>query len=161
MATTPRRAATTATEPATGRTTAKAPPSTGTGGADGTTTLAEAREEAASGPGGPAAGSPSDGAAGDGTTTLAEAREEAAAAAEGTAAAGSAAGGALRQVLSAPVTVARDVADDVASTLRRPDAVLYLAGVVGLAALGVVEWPVVAVAGVGLAIANGRRRGRT
>ena len=97
---------------------------------------------------------PSDDAS-DGTTTLAEAREEAAAS---TADAGSAAVGALRQVISAPVTVARDVADDVVSTLRRPDAVLYLAGAVGLAALGVLEWPVVAVAGVGLAIANGRRR---
>jgi hypothetical protein len=101
-----------------------------------------------------AAAPPSDDAS-DGTTTLAEAREEAAA---GTADAGSAAVGALRQVISAPVTVARDVADDVVSTLRRPDAVLYLAGAVGLAALGVLEWPVVAVAGVGLAIANGRRR---
>ena len=156
MPTTPRRAATTAAKPGTGPTTAAAPPSQGAG--DGTTTLAEAREEAASGP---AAGSPSDGAAGTGTTTLAEAREEAAAAADSTAAAGSGAAGALRQVISAPVTVARDVADDVASTLRRPDAVLYLAGVVGLAAVGVLEWPVVAVAGVGLAIASGRRRARS
>ena len=64
------------------------------------------------------------------------------------------------QVISAPVTVAREVVDDVASTLRRPDAVLYLGGVVGLAVLGIVEWPVAAVAGVGLAIANGVRRAR-
>jgi|tagenome__1003787_1003787.scaffolds.fasta_scaffold20402763_2 hypothetical protein len=103
---------------------------------------------------------PRDGEDGDGTTTLAEAREEAAAAADGTATAGSAAAGSLRQVVSAPMTVARDVVDDVASTLRRPDAVLYLGGVVGLAVLGILEWPVAAVAGVGLAIANGRRRAR-
>jgi hypothetical protein len=111
---------------------------------------------------GPAAAdeTPSDGAADDRTTTLAEAREEAARTAGGTAAAGSAAADSLRQVISAPVTVAREVVDDVASTLRRPDAVLYLGGVVGLAALGILEWPVAAVAGVGLAIANGRRRAR-
>jgi hypothetical protein len=63
----------------------------------------------------------------------------------------------VRQVISAPVTVAREVTDDVASTLRGPDAVLYLGGVVDLAALGSVEWPVAAVAGVGFAIASGIR----
>jgi hypothetical protein len=99
--------------------------------------------------------------AGDATTTLAEAREEAAATADSAAGAAPAAVGALRQVVSAPLTVARDLADDVASTLRRPDAVLYLAGVVGLATVGILEWPVVAVAGVGLAVANGRRRARS
>jgi hypothetical protein len=143
MPTTARRPATTATPTA----------PEGAAGDDGTTTLGEAREEAASGA---AATSPSSGAAGDATTTLAEAREDVAAAANGTAAAGS-----LRQVISAPVAVVRDVVDDVASTLRRPDAVLYLGGVVGLAVLGIVEWPVAAVAGVGLAIATGRRRPRS
>jgi len=59
------------------------------------------------------------------------------------------------------VTVVRGLADDVASTLRRPDAVLYLGGVVGLPALGILEWPVAAVAGVGLAVASGVRRART
>ena len=104
--------------------------------------------------------SPEGGAVGEATTTSAEAREVAAAAAEGTAAAGSATAGSLRQVISAPVTVVREMADDVASTLRRPDAVLYLGGVVGLAALGILEWPVAAVAGVGLAVASGVRRAR-
>jgi hypothetical protein len=105
--------------------------------------------------------SPEGGVADDATTTLAEAREQGVAAAGGTAAVGSAAASSLRQVISAPVTVAREMVDDVVSTLRRPDAVLYLGGVVGLAALGIVEWPVAAVAGVGLAVASGVRRARS
>jgi hypothetical protein len=35
----------------------------------------------------------------------------------------------------------REVVDDVVSTVRRPDGALYLGGLVGLAALGVLEWP--------------------
>jgi hypothetical protein len=156
MPTTARRATTTATPTAVGPPAAKAP-RTGGGTTEGTTTLAETREEAASSPAGTGrVGSPSTSAGGDVTTTLAEAREEAA----GPAGAGSAAASSLRQAIFAPVTVAREVADDVASTLRRPDAVLYIGGVTALAVLGIVEWPVAAVAGVGLAIANGRRRGR-
>ncbi len=73
-------------------------------------------------------------------------------------AAGSGAGAAMRQIITAPAAVARAVADDMVTTVRRPDAVLYLGGLVGLAALGVLEWPVAAAAGVGLAVANGIRR---
>lgn len=77
-----------------------------------------------------------------------------------TAAAGSFVVGSLRTIVTAPATIARAVADDVVSTVRRPDAVLYLGGLVGLAALGVLEWPVAAVAGAGVAVANGVRRAR-
>ena len=51
-----------------------------------------------------------------------------------------------------PATVARAVADDVVSAARRPDAVLFVGGLVALATLGVLEWSVAAVAGVGIAI---------
>jgi len=57
-----------------------------------------------------------------------------------------------------PIAVARTVVDDVASTARRPDAVIYWGGLAGLAALGVLEWPVAAAVGVGVAVAGGRRR---
>lgn len=77
-----------------------------------------------------------------------------------TAAAGSAAAGSVHAIITAPAAVARAVADDVVATVRRPDAVLYVGGLVGLAALGVLEWPVAAVAGVGVAVANGVRRAR-
>ena len=64
----------------------------------------------------------------------------------------------LGHIVTLPVTVARAVADDIASTARRPDAVVYWGGLAGLAALGVLEWPAAAAIGVGVAIANGRRR---
>jgi hypothetical protein len=67
----------------------------------------------------------------------------------------------MGHIVTLPVTVARVVADDIASTARRPDAVLYWGGLVGLAALGVLEWPAAAAVGVGVAIASGRRRART
>ena len=72
--------------------------------------------------------------------------------------AGSATANSVRQIIMMPATVVRQVADDVASTARRPDAVVYVGGLLGLAALGVLEWPVAAVAGVGVAVANGVRR---
>lgn len=81
-------------------------------------------------------------------------------AASDTAVAGSGAAGSLRAIITAPVAVARAVADDVVTTVRRPHVVLYVGGLVGLAALGVLEWPVAAVAEVGLAVANGVRRTR-
>ena len=87
-------------------------------------------------------------------------QEEATNAADAAATAGSATATSLGQVLRLPLAVARTVADDVASTARRPDAVLYWGGLAGLAALGVLEWPVAAVAGVGVAVANGVRRAR-
>jgi uncharacterized protein (DUF2267 family) len=73
---------------------------------------------------------------------------------------GSAAADPLRQVILFPVTVTRTVVEDVVSTVRRPDGLLYLGGLVGLAALGVLEWPVAAVAGLGAAIASGARHAR-
>jgi uncharacterized protein (DUF2267 family) len=75
--------------------------------------------------------------------------------------AGSAAADPLRQVILFPVTATRTVVEDVVSTVRRPDGLLYLGGLVGLAALGVLEWPVAAVAGLGAAIASGARHART
>ena len=48
---------------------------------------------------------------------------------------------AVWDIATAPITAVRNVADDVASTARRPDAVLYWGGLAGLAALGVLEWP--------------------
>jgi hypothetical protein len=63
-------------------------------------------------------------------------------------------------VVTMPFAVARSVAEDVVSTARRPDALLYWGGLVGMAALGVLEWPVAAAAGVGVAVANGVRRSR-
>jgi hypothetical protein len=54
-------------------------------------------------------------------------------AAQDTAAAGSGATGSLRQIITMPSTVARQIAGDVVTTVRRPDAVLYLGGLVGLA----------------------------
>jgi hypothetical protein len=54
----------------------------------------------------------------------------------------------------------RTVVEDVVSTARRPDGLLYLGGLVGLAALGVLEWPVAAVTGLGVAVASGARHAR-
>jgi hypothetical protein len=59
-----------------------------------------------------------------------------------------------------PVTVAMAVVDDIASTARRPDALVYWGGLAAMATLGVLEWPVAAAVGVGVAVANGRRRAR-
>jgi hypothetical protein len=73
---------------------------------------------------------------------------------------GSAAGRTAVRIVTAPVAVAQMIADDVATTASRPDAVLYWGGVAGLALLGVIDWPVAAIAGVGVAVANGRRRSR-
>lgn len=56
--------------------------------------------------------------------------------------AGSATANSVRQIIMMPATVVRQVADDVASTARRPDAVVYVGGLLGQAALGVLEWPV-------------------
>jgi uncharacterized protein (DUF2267 family) len=66
----------------------------------------------------------------------------------------------LRQVITLPVDAARTVVEDVVSTVRRPDGLLYLGGLAALAALGVLEWPVAAVAGVGVAVACGARHAR-
>lgn len=98
------------------------------------------------------------------TTAAEEAAASGKAAAGETAAKTSAAGSgvvhALRTVVTMPATVTREVLDDVVTTVRRPDAVLYLGGLIGMAALGVLEWPVAAAAGVGVAVANGVRRAR-
>jgi uncharacterized protein (DUF2267 family) len=76
------------------------------------------------------------------------------------AAAAAAAADALRQVMTMPVTATRAVVEDVVSTVRRPDGLLYLGGLVGLAVLGVLEWPVAAATGIGVAVASGARRAR-
>ena len=64
------------------------------------------------------------------------------------------------RVATLPAKGVMAVADDIVSTARRPDAVLYWGGLAGLAALGIFEWPVAAAIGVGVAVANGRRRPR-
>lgn len=66
-----------------------------------------------------------------------------------------------RAVVTLPATATVAVVDDVASAVRRPDAVLYGGALVGLAAVGILEWPVAAALGVGVAIASGVRRART
>jgi hypothetical protein len=90
-------------------------------------------------------------------------QQEKAAAAPGAGAAAAVRGvaGPATQVLTFPYTLGRAVAEDIASTARRPDAVLYWTGLAGLAVLGVLEWPAAAAVGVGIAIANGRRRAAT
>src|SRR3954469_16978822 len=47
---------------------------------------------------------------------------------------------AVGRAATLPAKVVMAVADDIASTARRPDAVLYWGGLAGLAALGVFEW---------------------
>ena len=64
----------------------------------------------------------------------------------------------VAHVVTLPVTVAKAVADDIVTTAQRPDAVLYWGGLAGLAALGIIDVPVAAAVGVGVAIAGGRRR---
>jgi len=78
----------------------------------------------------------------------------------GKGATGSRAADPLRQVITFPVNATRTVLEDVVSTARRPDALLYYGGLAGLAALGVLEWPVAAVTGLGVAVASGARRAR-
>ena len=75
---------------------------------------------------------------------------------------GSAAAHALRQVITMPVTATVAVVEEVVATARRPDGLLYLGGLVGLAALGVLEWPVAAATGIGVAVAvaSGARHAR-
>lgn len=70
---------------------------------------------------------------------------------------GSTAGRSLR----APGSAVRAVVDDIGGAARRPDAVLTWVGLAGLAAFGVIEAPVAAVVGVGIAVAGGLRRART
>lgn len=60
-----------------------------------------------------------------------------------------------------PVRAAGALAGDLSGAARRPDAVLYWGGLAGLAALGVLDWPVAATIGVGVAVAYGLRRTRT
>jgi hypothetical protein len=67
----------------------------------------------------------------------------------------------MGRAVTLPVRVAAAIADDVSSTARRPDAVLYWGGLAGLAVLGVLDWPVAAAVGIGVAVANGRRASRT
>jgi hypothetical protein len=67
----------------------------------------------------------------------------------------------VAQALTVPVTVGRKLAEDITRTARRPDAVLFWAGLAGLAALGALDWPAAAAIGVGIAVASGARRARS
>lgn len=89
-----------------------------------------------------------------------EAREVPAAG-EDAVSAGREGGRSVGRLMTAPVTVAREVVDDVAGAARRPDAVLYWGGLAAMAALGVIELPVAAAVGVGVAVAGGIRRNRS
>jgi hypothetical protein len=95
------------------------------------------------------------------TRIRAQAADEPAAVTEDIAATGRNGAGTLTRVITAPVTVVREVADDVASAARRPDAVVYWGGLAALAALGAIELPVAAALGVGVAVAGGIRRARS
>ena len=65
-----------------------------------------------------------------------------------------------RTVVTLPVTATVAVVDDVVSAVRRPDVVLYGGALAGLAAAGVLAWPVAGAVGVGVAVASGVRRAR-
>src|SRR5690348_2350399 len=94
-------------------------------------------------------------------STIAGTTDEAVAATQDVADTGRNSAGTLTKVVTAPVTVVREVADDVAAAARRPDAVLYWGGLAALAALGAIELPVAAALGVGVAVAGGIRRSRS
>jgi len=92
--------------------------------------------------------------------TTASATDQAAAVTEDVADVGRNGAGTLGRVVGAPVAMAREVADDVASAARHPETVVYWGGLAALAALGAIELPVAAAIGVGVAVAAGiRRRG--
>ena len=82
------------------------------------------------------------------------------AAAEKAAAIGSGVVHTARTVVTLPVTATVAVVDDVVSAVRRPDVVLYGGALAGLAAAGVLAWPVAGAVGVGVAVASGVRRAR-
>ncbi len=90
-----------------------------------------------------------------------QAEQLARAAVEKAAALGSGVARSVRTVVTLPATATVAVVDDVVSAVRRPDAVLYGGALVGLAAFGILEWPVAAAVGVGVAVASGVRRART
>ncbi len=69
-------------------------------------------------------------------------------------------GSTTAQVLRAPGSAVRTLVDDLAGAARRPDAVLSWAALAGLVAVGVLEAPVAAAVGVGIAVAGGVRRVR-
>ncbi len=65
------------------------------------------------------------------------------------------------RVVRAPASAVRTVVEDLAGAARRPDTVLAWVGLAGLAAFGVLEAPVAAAVGVGIAVAAGTRRARS
>jgi hypothetical protein len=93
--------------------------------------------------------------------TAEQAQRMARAAVEKAAALGSGVARSVRTVVTPPVTATAAVVDDVVSAVRRPDAVLYGGALIGLAAFGILEWPVAAAVGVGVAVAGGVRRARS
>lgn len=71
--------------------------------------------------------------------------------------------GSAAQAVTVPYALGRSIAEDLAGSARRPDVVAYWAGLVGLAALEVLEWPAAVALGVGIAVASaakGARRAR-
>jgi hypothetical protein len=90
-----------------------------------------------------------------------QAQQLARATAEKAAAIGSGVVHTARTAVTLPVTATVAVVDDVVSAVRRPDTVLYGGALVGLAALGILDWPVAAAVGVGVVVASGARRART
>jgi hypothetical protein len=88
------------------------------------------------------------------------AQQMARSAAEKAAALGSGVVHTARTVVTLPVTATVAVVDDVVSAVRRPDVVLYGGALAGLAAAGVLAWPVAGAVGVGVAVASGVRRAR-
>jgi hypothetical protein len=92
------------------------------------------------------------------TASRASAADQTSALAEDVAEAGRSGAGALDRVLFAPVTMAREVVDDVASAARRPETVMYWGGLAALTVIGAIELPVAAAIGVGVAVAGGMRR---
>jgi hypothetical protein len=94
---------------------------------------------------------------GQGRTT---ASDEAVAAAKAVPETGRESASSAGSILTAPMTIAREVADDLSAAARRPETVLYWGGLAALAAVGVIELPVAAAIGVGVAVASGVRRAR-
>lgn len=70
------------------------------------------------------------------------------------------AGSALAGLVTAPLRATQGLVRDVAVSARKPEVVAYWGGLAALAALGALDWPVAAVAGVGVAVAGAARRAR-
>lgn len=92
------------------------------------------------------------------TRTTTSATDQTSALTEDVAEAGRNGAGTLNRVMAAPVAMAREVVDDVASAARQPETMVYWGGLAAMAVLGAIELPVAAAIGVGMAVASGIRR---